>query len=550
MNKKLMAMLLCGSVCTMMNAQDAFDVLQLSQSELRGTSRFMSMAGAFGALGGDLSTLTQNPGGIGVYRSSDAGITLSLDFNSSDAGSGSTNATHFNVNNVGFVSAFRLDSETMPNINFGFTFNRLQSYNRHYTGYLSNIHTSMSNYVATWLNDDGYTGSDLTATNTYDPYFDSYAPWIGIVSYDMPTYDANGNYDGGAVGIVQQGRSGMNGLYGTGTTGDALFEVDERGHADEYNIAFGGNLLNKLYWGFDFGITDMDYKTYNYYGETLYNAYIPSTNSLSASITNDNTYADLSYENQMHTRGTGMNFKVGLIFRPNNALRIGAAFHTPTYYNLRDTYITRACMVGGEYQGDYENELYYGEKYSNDGYDYTVEYTIRTPWHLMGSIAGVIGKSGIVSLDYEYVANQSMRIGDDGGNQYYDVTDRVKSYYKPSHIIRLGGEYRINPSWSLRAGYSIKTSQVKKEVDDYETPIVTVSNNPAYQYDNTVQYITCGAGYRYKSFYADMAYVHKARKSVYNAFSPVFDSDGYTPNLSADVTDHNNRISLTLGVRF
>ena len=168
----------------------------------------------------------------------------------------------------------------------------------------------------------------------------------------------------------------------------------------------------------------------------------------------------------------------------------------------------------------------------------------------MGSVAGVIGTNGIISMDYEYVANETMRIGDDRGNDYPDVTDNVKNYFKPSHIIRIGGEYRVNPNWSLRAGYSYKTTQVEKGVDNYDYNIATVGTNPAYQYDNTVQNITCGVGYRYKSFYADMAYVHKMRESVYNAFSPINDNYGYEPNVSADVTDHNNRISLTLGMRF
>ncbi len=39
----------------------------------------MGMGGAFGALGGDLSTLSQNPAGIGVYRSNELGFTLDLD---------------------------------------------------------------------------------------------------------------------------------------------------------------------------------------------------------------------------------------------------------------------------------------------------------------------------------------------------------------------------------------------------------------------------------------------------------------------------------------
>jgi len=543
MNKiKMIAMLLCGFVCTTANAQDAFDVLQMSQNELRGTSRFMSMAGAFGALGGDLSTLTQNPGGIGVYRSSDVGITFSLDCNSSDAGVGSINQTKFNVNNVGYVGAFRFDGPTLKNLNFGFTFNRVHSFNRHYSGGFADINNSMSNYIAGWLNDEGFTSEDLVSTSTFNPYFSGYAPWIGIVSYDMPTSYSSGS-QGGSVGIVNERNGGMRGMFDNGTTGSAYFEVEERGHVDEYNIAFGGNFANKVYWGFDFGINDLDYKSYNYYEESLTNAYIKN----GSKTINENTDADFAYENYLHSSGTGVNFKFGLIVRPISALRIGAAFHTPTYYNMRDTYYVGACLSG------YENgeELYYAEKGSNDGYDYTSDYTIRTPWRFMGSLAGVIGTKGIISMDYEYVANQTMRIGDDGGNVYPDVTDNVKNYFKPSHIIRLGGEYRLNPAWSLRAGYSYKTTQVEKVIDDYETTVATVSTNPAYQYDNSVQYITCGAGYKHKSFYADLAYVHKYRQSVYNAFSPVAYSDGYyEPNLSADVKDHNNRISLTLGVRF
>ena len=42
-------------------AQSAIDAQQLSQSDFKGTARFVSMGGAFTALGGDLSTMGQNP---------------------------------------------------------------------------------------------------------------------------------------------------------------------------------------------------------------------------------------------------------------------------------------------------------------------------------------------------------------------------------------------------------------------------------------------------------------------------------------------------------
>ena len=544
MKKKVFALLLCG-LPLMINAQDAFDVLQMSQTELRGTSRFQSMAGAFGALGGDLSVLTQNPGGIGVYRSSDLGITLSLDCNSSESGVDKLNETKFNVNNIGYIGAIRLDSESVPNLNFGFTYNRLQSFNRHYMGGMGNIATSMSNYVADeFVNVPGYDATQLAWGDDYNPYFDGTAPWAAVTMFDMPTTG------GGTVGIINSNADKMlmQGLYGDGTTGAAYYEVDESGHADEYNIAFGGNFANKLYWGLDFGILDLDYRSYQAYREELTNAYVlPDDQGLwDRDFLNQGTVADWGLYNYLHTEGTGVNFKLGLIWRPTQSLRIGAALHTPTYYDMRDTY-----YVGAQFDAYLDNQLLYSaENGSNDGYDYSGTYTIKTPWHFLGSVAGVIGTSGIVSLDYEYVANQSMRVGNDRGDDYPDVTYNVKSYFKPSHIVRLGGEYRLNPSWSLRAGYSIKTTQVEKGVDEYDYNIVTVGTNPTYQYDNTIHNITCGVGYRNKAFYADMAYVHKMRNSVYNAFSPINDQYGYEPNISADVTDHNNRISLTLGVRF
>ena len=388
----------------------------------------------------------------------------------------------------------------------------------------------------------GFTDGDLYWDDDYNPYFDGYAPWAAVTMFDMTTQN------GGYVGIINSNDGYMQGLFGQGTTGNAYYEVEERGHADEYNIGFGGNIANKLYFGLDFGILDLDYKSYQTYEEDLNNAYVMADDIdlFTSPIINENTRADWNLTNYLHTSGTGVNFKFGLIWKPIQALRFGAAFHTPTYYDMRDTYLVSANLLAYEDN----NLLYRASKSSNDGYNYSGTYTIKTPWHFMGSVAGVIGTNAILSMDYEYVANETMRIGDDRNNDYPDVTDNVKANFKPSHIIRIGGEYRLTPNWSVRAGYSYKTTQVEKGVDEYEYNIATVGTNPAYQYDNAVHNITGGFGYRYQKFYADLAYVHKMRKSVYNAFSPINDDYGYEPNVSADVTDHNNRISLTLGMRF
>ena len=138
-------------------AQSAIDAYRFSQPDLRGTARFMSMGGAFGALGGDLSTLSQNPAGIGVYRSNEIGFTLDLDMQSSNSQSTgfSTNdkQTKFFLDNIGGVATLRLNNSVLQNLNFGFTYNKGASFSRRYKGNIE-LQNSLSNYIAGIANDE------------------------------------------------------------------------------------------------------------------------------------------------------------------------------------------------------------------------------------------------------------------------------------------------------------------------------------------------------------------------------------------------------------
>ena len=148
------------------------------------------------------------------------------------------------------------------------------------------------------------------------------------------------------------------------------------------------------------------------------------------------------------------------------------------------------------YQGNTET----GE----EGYYDEYRYTIKTPWRFIGSLAVVPTSKGMISMDYEYVGANTMRCGDEGGYNYSDTEMRIKDQLQASHILRVGAEYRVTPSLSLRAGYSYQTSPVKDYVKEKANDNVdVVSSNYMYQYDKNNQYITCGLGYRYKKFYLD-----------------------------------------------
>lgn len=242
-------------------AQGAFDAYTLSQSDLRGTARFMSMAGAFGALGGDLSTLNQNPAGIGVYRSSEVGVTLDIDIERSNVGGQTDSKTHAYCPNVGYVGAINLDSDVMPYFQWGVSYGRIASFDRVYHGEYGSLGTSLSNYVA---NRAYGTSPDVLGQSTsYNPYDQSGADWLSILGFN--SYIIN------SVGGLSQ----YNGLYKEGqTTGNAMFDVRQSGHVDEYSINFGGNIMNTVYWGLGFGITDIDLKEESFYDEKLADARI------------------------------------------------------------------------------------------------------------------------------------------------------------------------------------------------------------------------------------------------------------------------------------
>ena len=525
-----------------MSAQSAFDAYSLSQTDLKGTARFMSMAGAFGALGGDLSALNQNPGGIGIYRSSEIGLTFDWNMKNTTAGEGSdqykVKNTNFNFNNIGYVGTFRTNSDVMPNVNWGFSYNKAVAFNRHYSGRISDIGTSMTNYVAGQTNYGGWTEADLGAVDGgYNPYQESYAPWMSILAYNSYLINPMGN--GGNFA----------GLYQNGTSGYGEFEVQETGQVNEYTISFGGNVYNTVYWGASLGITDVDYNLYSYYGESLGNAYVPYIDR-NGNVNMANGNASWGMENQFRMSGTGVNFKLGVILKPINELRIGAAFHTPTFYSLKSEYIANTSY--GFYPQNQnlvgQNGIIDGTAWTDEGYIGETYFDMKTPWRFIGSIAGVIGGRGIISLDYEHNMYPKMRVSYDG-TEDMQVSGYIQQYYKSSDIIRIGAEFKVTPSWSLRAGYSYQTSPFTEDIRNGRLNVATAGTTLSYTLDDNIQYITAGTGYRYKAFYADFAFVHKNRSSEYYAFSPDLGSSGIMPP-KAKIKDSNNEIVFTLGLKF
>ena len=535
-------------------AQSPMDAMALSQQDMRGTARYMSMGGAFGALGGDLTTLSQNPAGIGVYRGNEMGLTLDLDMHGAEStsvgGTQGVNKTHFFLNNIGGVLTLRLPSTACPNLNFGFTYSKGASFNRNYRGPLGALQTSMSNWMAGVANNEGVTVGDVTTTNTYDPYnpVSGYqAPWMTILAYDSYLITPEGDPDSPT----------WYGQFDSGTSGNAIYNVSESGGVDNFNIAFGGNINNILYWGMDFDIASISYRRSTYYEETLQNAYVEGTNGV------EQVASQWGLSDYYRMSGTGFSYKLGFILKPIQEFRIGFAFHTPTYYNLSQEFSANTLY-------SYNGEGVKGQETNGiPGYS---DLRFHTPWKIQVSAAAVIGSNFILSGEYQWSQTSKMKFNDptyytgyydygwdwyglgdndyygDYGNSYRGVNQAINMYYKDQNTFRIGAEFRVTPQFSVRAGYANVSSPVKAELKNGNINVMTSGTSAGYRLDDATNYITAGLGYRTGKFYADLAYVYKHQKSTYHAFPQDAGSSVMSP--AASLSFEQNQVLLSLGFKF
>ncbi|HQB22136.1 MAG TPA: hypothetical protein PLW23_07130, partial [Bacteroidales bacterium] len=119
---------------TTLFAQNEIDALRYSYLIPGGTARYNAMGGSFGALGADLSVMSFNPAGLGVFRSSEltfsTGFVLTQNFATINDNRASDFDFNFNINNISYLSSIKLkQNNSLKALNFGFSYNRLNNFN-------------------------------------------------------------------------------------------------------------------------------------------------------------------------------------------------------------------------------------------------------------------------------------------------------------------------------------------------------------------------------------------------------------------------------------
>jgi len=512
MKRKVLSFLALAAISVgSISAQGEMDAYKLSQTDLTGTARSVSMGGAFGALGGDISAITINPAGIGVYRTSE--IVTTLNFQNTKTKTISNLETiedskfKFSFDNLAFVTVFPLGNDDVPSINFGFSYNRLKSFDRKYSASIDNFGANAADYILHRFNGIDFGGSnpttalDLKGGDTDDPYFDY--DWLPVFGFNS--------------GLIGPGTNGWEVKYGP-DGGLNRLSLHEKGYVNTYDFNVGTTISDIVSLGLSLSITDLKYRMYSDL---------------------DEDYGDKNgflLRNSLETDGTGIQVTAGVIIKPINELRIGLAYHSPTWYNMTDHYTADFIYDFAGYTGGKDGELYAPW--------FTYDYRMRTPDKWTASLAGVIGQTAIISLDYEYTNyKNNLKMFDDYGDPLsFDPNPFIKTDFRGASTLRAGAEVRITPQFSARVGYQWKQSPLTKEFKNNQNEVMTVGSVTHFTLDGDTNYFTYGLGYRFtKNFYTDIAFVMRNQKSDLYTFDD---------SVKAEWKDNTFQGLLTLGYRF
>ncbi len=517
-------------------AQSEMDAYRFSQTELNGTARSMSMGGAFGALGGDMSVMSHNPAGLGVYRSSEVQTTLNLSMaNMSSDWTGvnrSQNRTRFNFDNLSYVGYFPTGYDTgIKGWNFGISYNRVKNFYRTYQA-VGNPKYSLADYTAAMatnaFDDGGIPEGDLKVD---DPYQNSKlsAHWLSILGYKSGFFGTK--YKWNDVYHSAFGERDGNDIWNPASPKEAMMNIRESGWISEYNFSASLNISDHVFLGATLGLSDINYRLHSKHDEDF----------------GGGDY--LFIENFLETNGTGYSFNTGVIIRPIQAFRFGIAYNSPKWYKMTDFPFAR----GESHIKAYTDKPKMDAKTKKGIFHYSYRSSDR--W--IFSMAGIIGTSALISIDYELTNYKTMRLGNEDATEYYnDITTQVKRDFKMGQTLKVGAEYRVTPQFAIRGGYVWQPSPMQETLMLGKQEVFTAGTVTHYTMAGQTHYYMAGLGYRFTpNFYMDLACIYRTQKEDLYPFSSVFieDAKHHIKPVHAEpakVTANTTRIALTLGYKF
>ena len=395
--------------------------MRLSTIQPGGTARSIGIANAFGALGADAGSLGINPGGMGLYRTSEVSLTPSFEVNSVLSAYEGTAASDIKsrlfFNNIALIlNSPSKSGGDWRSSTFGVVYDRKATHHWSRQAEAVNVPTSILDGFAAGAN--GYYPSEL---------FDGlpYTSGLAYEAYGIDPFNPGDSLNTTYVAALPQG-----------ATVSQQHTIETSGSTNNTAFFYSGNYMDRLYIGASLGIVGFRYKSTTTHTETTLDEAI--------------NLKSLTWNENLLTTGNGLDVKIGAVGRVSDRFRAGIAFHSPMFTQLNDVYNTE-LRTNFAVAPDSVNRSF--DKSSKDA---AFNYRIHSPWRATVSAAYFAGTHGLVSVDYEYAnyANARLRASNKLVDPYdYGPENReIKAAFRAVHTVRAGTEWRAG-KWYVRAGW-------------------------------------------------------------------------------------------------
>ena len=520
--KKTYIVIAIAFLCTSAKAQEISDALRYSVDNLNGTARYRSMSGAFGALGGDLSSINVNPAGSAVFNNNQLGLTISnynTKNNSNYFGTQTSDSENsFDLNQAGGVFVFKNHNRNADWTKIAFAVNYENTNNFDNAKFSAGVNptNSIANYFlsyANFSNGGGPIPQEYVNTVSGESISDLYS----FLANNFP----NLQYPNLSGFSAQQAMLGVQGKIikpeDNNSNSRYISNVREGGNYYQENAIYSNGYNGKLSFNFS-----SSYKDKLYIGINLNSHFSNFTQSTRFYEDNDNTLTNedritrMRFSNDLYTNGTGFSFQIGAIVKATEELRFGAAYESPTWMNLSDELTQRLSSVSSNTSGELPTDVI-DPRITN----YYAPYRLQTPSKFTASAAYVFGKKGLISIDYSIRDYNNVKFRPTNDDYYRDLNAEMNATLKTSGELRIGAEYKIK-ALSLRGGYRMEKSPYKNKT--------TIGDLTGY---------SGGLGYNFGATRVDLAYSYAKRN-----YQQGFFSTGLTNAASIDAI--NNNVSLTL----
>lgn len=502
--KRIIILFMAVIAMPVAKAQDITDGLRYASDLTNGTARFNAMSGAFGALGGEMSSIGLNPAGSAVFLKNSGTVTFSVYDRENDADYFNTSTrgidTDVNLSQAGGVFVFPNANEESLWKKFSIGINYENTQNHEDQVIIAG--TGNTSIASFFLNQAQ--GVPLNLLNTNGSSISDTYGFLGI-SNGVGAQNAFLGYQGfifDPVNPDDPNNTSYNSNIAPGAFNQEYYYFTE-GYNAKYTFNFAAQYTDDFFFGINLNSHTIDYLR----STTLY-----ETNSNTGSTVNE-----VEFRNNLGTRGAGFSAQVGVIAKVSNELRVGLTLDTPTWYEISEETTQYLETVRTE------GEISIREIVAPAIINVYENYNLRTPGKYAASVAYVFGKQGLVSFDYSYKNYGNIEFRPTSDPLFQTENAFIENVLAGASTYRLGGEYRID-QLSVRGG-------LRYEESPYEDGLTVGDLNG----------FSLGLGYNFGNYHFDVAYSRAEQERRQQLYSV-----GLTDTALVNTTYNN--IVFTLGV--